>query len=75
MIHYYCRHCMAKMGTLEQASLEDDQLGIQTLTTQEREEMISYDLNGDTHIQAICEDCHDAYTKNPDLHQYDYLIH
>lgn len=74
-IHYYCRHCTAKMGTIEEESLFTEQLGIHTLTNEERDEMVSYGADGDIHIQAICEDCQEAFEKNPDLHQYDYLIH
>ncbi len=74
-IHYSCRHCEAQMGTIEQSSFREEQLGIHTLTNEERQEMVSYGSDGDIHIKAICEDCHEAYAKNPDLHQYDYLIH
>ncbi|MBO1004720.1 anti-sigma-F factor Fin family protein [Pseudogracilibacillus auburnensis] len=74
-VHYYCRHCSAKMGTIEEPFIEAEKLGIHTLTTEERNEMISYGTDGDIHIQAICEDCQEAYEKNPELHQYDHLIH
>ncbi|MEK3888942.1 anti-sigma-F factor Fin family protein [Bacillus sp. FSL K6-3431] len=75
LIHYQCRHCAAKMGTIEGVSLNIEQLGIHLLTNEERQEMVAYHSNGDIHIQAICEDCHETLLKNPDLHQYDYLIH
>ncbi len=74
-IHYHCRHCSTQMGTIDNISLETEQLGFHKLTDEERQEMVSYDSNGDIHIQAICEDCHEALQRNPDLHQYDYLIH
>ncbi|MBS4179729.1 anti-sigma-F factor Fin family protein [Lederbergia citrea] len=74
-VHYYCRHCAAKMGTIEEASINSEQLGIHKLTNEERDEMVSYSSEGDIHIQAICEDCQEAFAKNPELHQYDYLIH
>lgn len=73
-IHYICRHCAANIGTIEEVSFQAEQLGLHKLTDQERQEMVSYGMNGDIHIKAICEDCHEAFTRNPDLHQYDYLI-
>jgi len=63
------------MATIEDAAFQEEQLGIHTLTDSERQEMVTYGSNGDIHIQAICDDCHEAFKKNPDLHQYDYLIH
>lgn len=74
-VHYYCRHCAAKMGTIEDSFVNEQQLGINVLTEDEKHEMIAYDSKGDIHIQAICDNCHEALTNNPDLHQYDYLIH
>ncbi|MBS4201487.1 anti-sigma-F factor Fin family protein [Bacillus sp. FJAT-49732] len=74
-IHYYCRHCSSKMGTIDDSVFEEEQLGIHTLTDKERQEMVTYGSNGEIFIQAICDDCHEAFINNPDLHQYDYLIH
>jgi hypothetical protein len=37
--------------------------------------MVSYDHAGDIHVTAICEDCQETLERNPDYHQYDYLIH
>ncbi|MBS4198018.1 anti-sigma-F factor Fin family protein [Lederbergia citri] len=74
-IHYYCRHCSTKMGTINDTVLNEEQLGIHTLTNEEKQDMVSYGSDGDIHIQSICDDCHEAFKKNPDLHQYDYLIH
>lgn len=75
LVHYYCRHCSARIGTVEGSSLSEEQLGIHSLSETEKQEMVSYGMNGDIHIQAICEDCHSAFEKNPDLHQYDHFIH
>ncbi|MEH7108270.1 anti-sigma-F factor Fin family protein [Bacillus sp. JJ1764] len=74
-IHYHCRHCGAKLGSIEQSSIYSESLGLHTLTEHERQEMVTYDTSGDIHIKAICEDCQEALERNPDYHQYDYLIH
>lgn len=73
-VHYYCRHCSTRMGTIEETSIHAEQLGIHTLTDEERNDMVSYESDGDIYIKAICEDCHEAFVRNPQLHQYDHLI-
>lgn len=74
-VHYFCRHCSAKLGSIENNMIQSQQLGLHKLTEEERQEMITYQPDGDVHIQAICEDCHEALSRNPNLHEYDYLIH
>jgi len=63
------------MATISDTEINNEQLGLNILTTDDMHEMVTYESNGDIHIKAICEDCHEAFMKNPDLHQYDYLIH
>jgi hypothetical protein len=75
VISYYCRHCSAKLGAIENNSFHSEQLGLHKLTDEERQEMVTYGQDGNIYIKAICEDCHEALSRNPDLHQYDYLIH
>lgn len=55
-------------------SLYSESLGFHQLSDQERQEMISYNPNGDIHVKAICEDCQEALERNPDLHQHDTFI-
>jgi hypothetical protein len=74
-IHYFCRHCGTKMGSIHDLSIHADHIGLNALTNDERQEMISYESDGNIHIKAICEDCQEALTRNPELHEYDYLIH
>ncbi|MDQ0202129.1 anti-sigma-F factor Fin family protein [Neobacillus ginsengisoli] len=75
-IHYHCRHCGTKLGSIENASIHSETLGLHKLTEQERQEMVAYDLSaGDINITAICEDCQEALERNPEYHQYDFLIH
>ncbi|MBG9447908.1 hypothetical protein ABE67_00615 [Cytobacillus firmus] len=74
-IHYHCRHCGTKIGSIENSSVYSEQLGIHKLNDQERQEMISYDQSGDMHVRAICEDCQESLERNPDYHQQDFIIH
>lgn len=74
-IHYHCRHCGIKMGTLDQNSIETERLGFHTLNDEERQDMITYNSNGDIHIKSICEDCQESLEKNPEYYQNDFLIH
>ncbi|MGG0739903.1 anti-sigma-F factor Fin [Niallia taxi] len=74
-IHYNCRHCGVKLGSIDESSVETARLGFDMLTEQERAEMINYTEAGDIHIKAICEDCHESLAKNPGYYENDYLIH
>jgi hypothetical protein len=74
-IHYNCRHCGQKLGSLENVSLHSEQLGLHKLNLEERNEMVQYHSSGDIYVQSICEDCQESLERNPDYHQYDYLIH
>lgn len=74
-IHYFCRHCGYKVGSLSQVSLHSEQVGLHKLSDEDRMDMVSYEENGDIHIKTICEDCQESLSRNPDYHQSDYLIH
>ncbi|WP_174734819.1 anti-sigma-F factor Fin family protein [Mesobacillus harenae] len=74
-INYFCRHCGTKMGSLDSMSVHTESLGLHKLTDEERQTMVSYENTGDVHIKSICEDCQESLERNPDYHQYDYLIH
>lgn len=73
-IHYHCRHCGMKLGSLEQLSVETERLGFHKLNDEERQDMITYN-NGDLYIKSICEDCQESLEKNPEYYQNDFLIH
>ncbi|MGG6433003.1 anti-sigma-F factor Fin [Anoxybacillus sp. D401a] len=73
-LHYYCRHCGMKMGTLDMLDLEDEQLGFHQLTEEERLDMIQYLPSGEIYVKSICEHCQEALDQNPDLHQYEKFI-
>lgn len=73
-IHYHCRHCGTKLGSIDKTSIHSETLGLHKLTEQERREMVAYDPSGDIHITSICEDCQEAFERNPDYYQYGFLI-
>ena len=64
-----------KLGTINQFSVETEHLGFHKLNEEERQEMITYNQNGDLDIKAICEDCQESLEKNPEYYQNDFLIH
>ncbi|MBB5325844.1 hypothetical protein HNQ34_002945 [Anoxybacillus tepidamans] len=73
-LHYYCRHCGVKVGMIDRVPLYSEQLGFHHLTEKERLAMISYLPNGEIHVKTICEDCHEALERNPELYQYEKFI-
>ncbi|ANB59004.1 hypothetical protein GFC29_2807 [Anoxybacillus sp. B7M1] len=73
-LHYYCRHCGVKIGTISQVPIYSEQLGFHHLTEEERLDMISYLPNGEIHVKTICEDCYEALERNPELHQCEKFI-
>ncbi|TYR78309.1 anti-sigma-F factor Fin family protein [Priestia megaterium] len=73
-IHYFCRHCSAKVGMIEETTHNTEQLGFHHLTSDERKEFIHYHSNGDLVVKTICEDCQEALERNPDYHQYETFI-
>ncbi len=73
-IHYICRHCHQNIGTIDAVEVEEQKLGFQALTNEERLEMIEYDKNGDMKVKVICETCQEALERNPLFHQLDSFI-
>ncbi len=74
-VHYFCRYCGIKLGTIEENVVDFETLGFHKLTEQERENMLQYEPNGDVNVKSICENCHESFTINPSNHENDYIIH
>ncbi|MGP7819510.1 anti-sigma-F factor Fin family protein [Niallia sp. 01092] len=74
-IHYHCRHCGVKIGTIDSKTVETNQLGLHVLTEEDRSEMITYSTNGEVFIKSICEDCQESLMKNPHYYENNYLLH
>ncbi|QFT87126.1 hypothetical protein FIU87_00340 [Bacillus sp. THAF10] len=73
-IHYHCRHCGYKIGKIDAASVYTADLGFHQLSDTDRQEMISYQQNGDVHVKTICEDCQEALERNPSWHEQEQFI-
>lgn len=73
-IVYTCRHCGNEIGKLEQKVIDTSMLGLDQLTAKEKEEMITYEQNGDVQIHAICENCEEALGHHPNYHELDFFI-
>jgi hypothetical protein len=74
-IVYRCRHCGGTIGKLDQQYVEAETLGLHTLSSEERNEMVSYQTNGDIEVNAICEHCEEALNQNPVYHEMDTFLH
>ncbi|WP_100405936.1 anti-sigma-F factor Fin family protein [Bacillus solitudinis] len=72
-IHYQCRHCGTKVGQLVEP-IDSNTLGFHHLNAEERTSMINYQDNGDIEVQVICDDCHEALTRNPNFYELDQFI-
>ncbi|WP_100374386.1 anti-sigma-F factor Fin family protein [Bacillus sp. FJAT-45037] len=72
-IHYKCRHCQTKVGQISEYS-NAATLGFHTLTSEERQEFLKYENNGDIHVQVVCEDCEEALMRNPIFYELDTFI-
>ncbi|WP_077329953.1 anti-sigma-F factor Fin family protein [Virgibacillus siamensis] len=73
-IVYTCRHCGHMIGELDQHAVDASMLGLDRLSTRDKQEMVHYQANGDVHIQAICENCEESLGNNPQFHELDYFI-
>jgi len=71
---YTCRHCGHVIGKLEQEKSSISRLGLDQLSAKDKQEMISYQSNGDIHIKSICESCQETLGNNPQYHELDFFI-
>jgi hypothetical protein len=44
------------------------QLGFETLSAEERQELLSYKENGDIEVTTTCDDCQDTLERYPEFH-------
>lgn len=65
-IHYTCRYCHSSVGVIN-GHVTEMQLGFHWLTPEERKDIISYDMKGDTLVRVVCETCQEMLDKNPEL--------
>lgn len=72
-LHYDCRHCGTRIGSIEHPA-DSRLLGLSFLSDEERKDMVVYEPSGDVRVASICEDCYEAFERNPELHQNNYII-
>lgn len=66
-IQYVCRHCQHELGELPEGVDHDPRLGLQILTADERNDIITYNQTGQLVVKLTCEYCEEALRKNPEL--------
>jgi len=67
-IVYYCKHCKAYMGALNDAQTSPEALGFTTLTSVERADLIDYVAGDNTaYVKTVCEYCESALAEHLDL--------
>ncbi len=64
---YECRCCGMKLGEIDQENVTEFQLGLHSLTPEERQHIISKEIGGDTVIRLLCDYCRDALDQHPEL--------
>lgn len=66
-ISYVCRHCNTPLGSIDSPHVTELQLGFNSLTPDERRDIIAYDLSGDVIVKITCDYCNEALESNPEL--------
>ncbi|WP_054709751.1 anti-sigma-F factor Fin family protein [Bacillus sp. JCM 19041] len=72
-IHYGCRHCQKTLGMVSN-QVTHEELGLHNLTSEERDELLTYMENGSIHVKVVCEDCYAALENNPQLYGVSHII-
>ncbi len=67
MVKYVCKFCGQILGEVSNEELKEYKLGFDFLTLNERESIITYEINGDMLVKIICEYCEETLEKNPEL--------
>lgn len=72
---YICRYCQIDLGKLNNGQVNESQLGFDQLTPEERKDIITSNINGDTQVRVVCETCQQTLEYNPDLLLETQLYH
>lgn len=73
-IHYYCRHCMQNVGRID-SSVDGGRLGLEQLSEEDKQDMVSQDDRGHVHIKTICEECERTLQDFPAYHEQESFLH
>lgn len=67
-VHYQCKHCNMPLGEIADSSaVSEFQLGFHFLTPEERNDIITYNSNGDVTVKLVCDYCNEALRNHPEL--------
>ena len=66
-IKYFCRHCRSSIGYIHDPNISEERLGFHFLTPDERNDIITYNADGDIEVKSICDYCKEALEANPEL--------
>lgn len=66
-INYICRYCHQLLGRIEDDRITEWELGFHQLTPSERQDIITHDMKGDTHVRVVCESCQQMLDEHPEL--------
>ncbi|MGW8826601.1 anti-sigma-F factor Fin [Paenibacillus lautus] len=66
-ITYVCRHCRAFQGRIDSHDISEARLGFDSLTPEERRDIIAYDFNGEVMVRVTCDHCREALEAHPEL--------
>ncbi|MEK3732766.1 MULTISPECIES: anti-sigma-F factor Fin family protein [Paenibacillus] len=66
-INYICRHCRTFQGRIDSHEVTEARLGFDSLTPEERRDIIAYDFNGEVTVRVTCDHCREALEANPEL--------
>ena len=66
-ITYVCRHCRAFQGRIDSNHVSEARLGFDSLTPEERKDIIAYDFNGEVMVRVTCDHCREALEAHPEL--------
>ena len=67
MIKFVCKHCGHQLANFDSNQHTQESLGLQSLTHEERDSIITFESNGDLVANVICDYCEEAMVRNPEL--------
>ena len=76
-VTYICDRCGTDINEFDDPNLDEEKLGINTLTPEERKDIIKYDRDQGLVVYALCDQCGEEmgseesrleYIKPPELH-------
>ncbi|SFX40000.1 Protein of unknown function [Thermoactinomyces sp. DSM 45891] len=63
---YVCPHCQLVQGRFEQSQVSDVQLGLDRLTPEEWQDIITNDEDGTNRIWVTCDTCQQVFDQYPE---------